>query len=524
MKARTILAGFGAGVFFTLPYTVFLLSPDHLLLYHSHLPLHSVAGAILVDFAILWGIGASLAAYLEKPRAGNLHWAWIGISVLAAVTVAVVVTGILQPLSRDRYAIGAALAALISPLAFRWLWPGIYRGYARALMTMFLLAGFAAVWVLPELGWLAVAPARRAEADPPHRAAKMKQARIVWLLFDELSYDQTFEHRSPSVKMPSFDELERSSVVFSDLQPVAYVTQLAIPSFFLGERAVDLESNMEGIPRFRLAGKKGWHDFDAENTIFGAARKLGWSTGAVGWYNPACRILEGALDYCYTVANDLELGGMSSKNSVLQNVMLPIQSRLARVVPVRKPPTPSGEHEIAFRAIMRRARFLLADENIRFVFIHLPIPHPPGIYDRKTGKLRAGGDYLDNLALSDRTLGELLRILSQTASAKRTTLVVCSDHSWRVPMWKGYGMMDAEETAASGGVFDPRPVLMIRFPKQPSGIMISAPVSELRLHGILLNMLRGQMTTQTDLVDWLRNGLESPENVSSPSSPPESQR
>ena len=37
--------------------------------------------------------------------------------------------------------------------------------------------------------------------------------RIVWLLFDELSYDQAFDHRFPGLAMPAFDQLKSESVV-----------------------------------------------------------------------------------------------------------------------------------------------------------------------------------------------------------------------------------------------------------------------------------------------------------------------
>ena len=57
---------------------------------------------------------------------------------------------------------------------------------------------------------------------------------------------------------------------------------------------------------------------------------------------------------------------------------------------------------------MPQAEALIRDQSISFVFIHLPVPHPPGIYDRSTGRERAGGTYIDNLALADRSLGELM--------------------------------------------------------------------------------------------------------------------
>ena len=81
--------------------------------------------------------------------------------------------------------------------------------------------------------------------------------RIVWLLFDELSYDQAFDHRFPGLAMPAFDKLKSESVSFSDLQPAGYHTERVIPSFFLGHVVNDIRSNLDGEPMVQLAGRKG---------------------------------------------------------------------------------------------------------------------------------------------------------------------------------------------------------------------------------------------------------------------------
>ena len=56
--------------------------------------------------------------------------------------------------------------------------------------------------------------------------------------------------------------------------------------------------------------------------------------------------------------------------------------------------------------------------------------------------MRATGTYIDNLALADQSLAELMEYLSATASAAKTTVIVCSDHSWRVPLWRSTALMD----------------------------------------------------------------------------------
>lgn len=127
-----------------------------------------------------------------------------------------------------------------------------------------------------------------------------------------------------------------------------------------------------------------------------------------------------------------------------------------------------------YRSIMQQASALIQDDQIRFVFVHLPIPHPPGIFNRTTHELYEGGDYLDNLSLSDDTLGIVLGDIADSRSADQTTVIISSDHSWRVPLWRGGVDWTREEESVSHGQFDPRPVLLIHFPGQSSGDEILA--------------------------------------------------
>ena len=129
------------------------------------------------------------------------------------------------------------------------------------------------------------------------------------------------------------------------------------------------------------------------------------------------------------------------------------------------------------------------------MFIHLPVPHPPGIYDRRSGHQRATGTYIDDLALAAMSLEQLMATLETTASAAKTTVIVCSR-----PLLAGglvaanTAMESEEEETASHGRFDPRPVLMIHFPGQTTEHDITRPFDEIRIHDIIARMLRGQGT------------------------------
>ena len=62
--------------------------------------------------------------------------------------------------------------------------------------------------------------------------------------------------------------------------------------------------------------------------------------------------------------------------------------------------------------------------------MHFPIPHPFAIYDRQHADfaLSSHTSYLDNLALVDRTVGEVRRTLERAGLWESTILMVTSDH------------------------------------------------------------------------------------------------
>jgi hypothetical protein len=320
------------------------------------------------------------------------------------------------------------------------------------------------------------------------RARRVEGGRIVWLLFDELSYDQTFEHRFSGLAMPAFDKFRSESVVFSDVKPAGYYTDRVIPSFFLGTQVENIRSTLDGEPQVKLAGSQRWQAFDAHATLFSDAQRLGWTTGVVGWYNPYCRILAGTLNYCFWRMGDGQSDGALPNQTVWQNAMAPL-AESGRAWN-HEPGFAQQRHVQDHAAIMPQAEALIRDQSINFVFIHLPVPHPPGAYDRT--HRGSTGSYIDNLALADKSLGELLTTLAETATTAKATVIVSSDHSWRVPMWRSTPIWTKEDEAASHGRFDPRPVLMIHLPGQQTEHDVTRPFEEIRIHEMIETLLGGQ--------------------------------
>ena len=155
-----------------------------------------------------------------------------------------------------------------------------------------------------------------------------------------------------------------------------------------------------------------------------------------------------------------------------------------------------------YKTIMREAQNLIADNNIDFVFVHLPIPHPPGIYDRQTEQLCPCGNYLDNLALADKTAGLLMSEVNHATRGSRTTVIISSDHSWRVAQWRNSSGLSPEEERVFETHSDPRPVFLIHFPGQDSGTDIKIPFAEMTENRIVASMLQGQISGPNDPAGW----------------------
>jgi hypothetical protein len=73
---------------------------------------------------------------------------------------------------------------------------------------------------------------------------------------------------------------------------------------------------------------------------------------------------------------------------------------------------------------------------------------------------------------------------------------------WRAQYWS------AEEQRASGGRFDPRPFLLVRFPGNEPGEVRTESFPELETHGMIEGMLNGEIRSEGDLDRWLNAGAE----------------
>lgn len=501
MKARRLIEGAGAGILLTLGLTWNNLSSWHLDLYGRQLPINTVVRAIAIDLVLISLACTGLLWLLERVdgKGRTLLWA-----LFASVLAARALGGLAAVEVFDRE--GVTPPRTFAVIFILWLLLWIFRRHwyaqaVRGFRFFLLILGFCIFWMLPQLVWLSFAqqPHDQMAFSKPVAAQPVPHRRVVWLLFDEMSYDQLFDHRWPGLEMPNFDRLRAESVNFSEAQPDGFYTAIVVPSILLGQPVSDVRSSTAGYLYLRSSARDRWRRFDPSATLFADAKNLGWTTGRVAWSLPECRLMPEQLDYCWMQL--FPYGDhLSQQNSTLQNVVAPVRAVFARLTGHPTRDTPSAAESI--NSIVGAAQSLAADENIDFVLIHLPVPHPRGTYHRATGQISFGGSYIDNLALSDKILGELEATLAKTSSASMTTLIVSSDHSWRVPIWRNKSGWTREDEVASQGKFEPRPVLMVHFPGEKAAVTITQPFPILKEHDLIEGLLHHPMNAE-ELEDWV---------------------
>ena len=82
--------------------------------------------------------------------------------------------------------------------------------------------------------------------------------------------------------------------------------------------------------------------------------------------------------------------------------------------------------------IVRKSEAVVGNPTYDFVFVHIPLPHGPPIYNRRTTRiaLKQKNTYVDNLVLADKVLGRLREQMERAQLWERSTVLVTSDHWW----------------------------------------------------------------------------------------------
>ncbi len=330
-----------------------------------------------------------------------------------------------------------------------------------------------------------------------------KRVRVVWIIFDELSQTITFGNRPAGLGLPNFDRLRAESFYASAARAPGAATEISMPALILGERVGGVLPDGPDHLLVQLTGSRKFVDWSALPNVFDSARQAGFNTAVVGWFHPYGRLLNHSLTQCYWIAGWLNSGveeptwpqplALAMWNrALLQFAALPLVGHLPGVFPGVYPRRFKIE---GFSWLLDRALEVVSDPSMGLTLLHLPIPHPPAIYDRVRGKITADGriGYIDSVALADWTLGLLKRRMEKAGLWDQTAVLISADHGWRTYHWRGDPEWTADEEAASHQDTMAVPFLL-KLPGQHAGIRFDGALNTIVTRRVITDILDGTLT------------------------------
>ena len=336
------------------------------------------------------------------------------------------------------------------------------------------------------------ASAFAAKPPAPRLPVARNSPRMLWVVADEWDYRLTFVDRPSSLALPEIDRLRRDSLFAERADPPGWETPVSMPGYFTGKLvdAVRYDGPAELQVHFRGAPRS--EPWSQQPSVFISAGTLGFNTALVDWFHPTCRVLSG-LTHCEWWPMARQFGSLgNSFGEVLRN-----QTRsLFETTLLSAFGQSLAGHQQArdYHEILREGVAAANNPEYGLVVVHLPVPHAPHAYDRRTGNFTLRNSpikgYIDSLALLDRTVGELRRSMESSGEWGRTTVLFTSDHHYR-------------EAETLDGKDDLRIPYLLKLASQTEGAVYAERFNAVLTHDLVLTILKGEVATAADVARCL---------------------
>ena len=344
--------------------------------------------------------------------------------------------------------------------------------------------------------------------------------RFIWIIFDEMDQRVAFAERPVSLELPELDRLRSESLEARRATQTADRTLLAVPMLISGKSY--RKSEIAGAAKlnvFPVDSSQGvnWAD---ERTIFHRVHDMGVNAAVAGWYHAYCRLFGDQLVECFNTsthtgrallreqnASEVGVAGMAMFLFRLQFENLKDMFRLDGISGSENLKDAHVQHEQlqAYFQIREHAYAEAEDPRVGFVYLHFPTPHMYAIYNRwrREFTLDSDIDYLDNLALVDRTVGELRARLEADGLWDRTTILITADHGFRPDMWRGrYGWSQNMEHLFERGPSQQVPFIL-KLAGRREHVIVNRAFSNILASDLAMAVLKGQVSTSGQAADWI---------------------
>jgi hypothetical protein len=455
-------------------------------------PRLAVVGKLLFLFLLLIPANAAYLYYQYAfvPVHGRLYeWIlWLVLAVHLILLGYAILARWLRLQHLVRY--GVAIVLWLAPFVlftFSMVWREVYHALSHQGQVL-----------AAELGSKAMS------LDEANHSVQSETARVVLLIFDELDESVAFRERPASVTLPELDRLRDQAFVASSAYPPASKTLQSIPALLNGRLIAAAEARDETTLITQQQGEERAMPWRAEASLFAETAAAGLATGLVGVYHPYCQILGASIQDCRDLRDELDdHGGFGTRTA--RALLLALEAVPGLFRPLERA-TKLRHHLTRYTFTLREGREVAAEPGFDLVYIHLPVPHPPGIYDRVSGGLSnsSRSSYLDNLVLTDHAFGDLRRAMEASGVWDRSTVIVTADHWWRSDFWATRADWTTEEQQVAGGHRpDQRVPFVVKFPQDGDSLVYDRPFNTVITRQVIMAILTGQLRSGAELARWL---------------------
>ena len=514
-----VAVAFGSASICLLSILGALSSPSHDLVFHLDGSADAVYVPALTDLLLLSGlVFGLLLAVRERPVIRRALWTGaICFLPLVALRNVCVLNGTAFS-HQAKVACFWVCCALTLVLAV-FITTETFERLRRLFQAVLLVLALPAAIIFGQAAWFGVQARHLNQVRAPQAAARVVNAksvrprgRIIWIVLDELAHRQLFLHRPLGLPLPEFDRWRATSTLFTEVVPAGLYTKIAMPSLMTGRALKKVLSTADG--QVWVVNQDGSRRlFSEQDTVFADAAARGYQGAIAGWYIPYCRMLPTAIQSCFWTSR-ATMNEMYSTQAIETNLVMPVGYFWNAVSDFffRSPTGARDKNDDAARHIEDFVRLndaadrILEQQEYNFVLLHMPIPHPIGIYDRRRKIFAAGrSNYVDNLALADAYLGHVRRVLEARKEWDDATVLVMGDHAWRTTlMWERTQPWTAEDEEASEGEdADNRPAYLVKLPEQHEGETIETEFRAVRTRALLDEVMQGEIQTPAQLQSWV---------------------
>ncbi|HEU64262.1 MAG TPA: hypothetical protein ENH96_02580, partial [Chlamydiae bacterium] len=317
----------------------------------------------------------------------------------------------------------------------------------------------------------------------------------------------SFENRPKNIELKELDNLKQKYFYAKKVFQPGTDTIISIPAYTTGKKI--LNSQTLGFNHLQLnfpdKNSSLWHQ---EPTIFSKLHSMKINSAVVGFFHPYERIFNKHCIEKYSYFNK------KIPNLFYQIISFYIAGPLNKLAfnKIKLLKTFKLFFDVTWQThqylgVKQTALSIIKNRDINFCFIHFSIPHPPGIYCKKTKKnSQKIRSYSENLILMDKTITEIREELQKSNLWEDSTLILTSDHWLRKHFWETTPQkLTKEEMALCGQRKEALVPLIIKMPHQKEAIAYDKPFNAISLHNLVLDIYNNKVSKEKDLVRWFDN-------------------